>query len=613
MRCTVAHGCCTVAILAVASAAIVSSCVLLGRLAEQIITGGEVVGLVPDAADCRHGAPASSRHRCRAYLVETETLQGRLAAARYASVKSGRTSPSRLAIATWWDGSRAYECALPPWCFSARQLAQRLPWVVELVVLSPPHASTAECQGEARFVTRHFNRTADSISAYVARRGSWRSEDGVVHASVLHKVSVLGLIEYDLVLFADLDVNLSPVGLLPNHPWWWWSQSSAASEPASEPEAVGMASVSGSSGSTGSSSSSSSSSSSVSSSSSSSGGGSSSATNGHGAGFRRADPLWARVVEGVWAAHLGAFLLAEGVLVAGHPDHESPINTGIMLVKPRQWLYDSAVRSLARVRWSPSAGFQLRDGEDGEGKVNDAPRDKRTPRQLANSSRLLEKLLLGTGGRKGYLQEGGSHSMTHARLWETLEHIGHVARDTWRFVGGEHDQGFFWHLIFLTHNVGTWLTTVNAAAPLRNGSLSARHTATNLAAFVSRADHFWGIAGRNRSKPWARGDAPTCTRAFLSASARRPQASGANATSLRVLRSSSGTRCGRQLRRRWAQTFGAPPESPPGCYGAMFRLLPSFACTREGDAAGVPCARDASALQPSWISRAWLHAFSTTR
>ena len=42
-----------------------------------------------------------------------------------ASSSSGQ--PRRVAITTFWDGSRSYECALPLWCQSAARLSAVLP------------------------------------------------------------------------------------------------------------------------------------------------------------------------------------------------------------------------------------------------------------------------------------------------------------------------------------------------------------------------------------------------------------------------------------------------------------------------------------------------------
>lgn len=550
-----------------------SLCVGLGAYVGYVcqLPIGTVSLAPPDAEDCL--ARVKIGPRCRSYLRAVETWQGRSAAARYGALNVSDVVP-RMAVATLWDGSAKYACALGPWCFSASTLANRLPWKVDLVVIAPRSLDSAGCAGVATFETRHHGKTGAAIAAYAARRGTWRSADGVVHASVLQKISVLALTDFPLVLFSDLDVNLSPMGALPEPPWWTPSQAQTFPFRFSHAGGLGQTTFA---------------------------------------------EQWGRVVNGIWGAHLGAFLRSPDVLLAGHPDHEAPINTGLMLIKPRRWLYDDALSTLAQAEWSASGGFvdaaaaprsELSGGRDSVHKMSGRLATMVTPRARANSSRLLHRLLLGTGGRKGYVQRGGSHAMTPSRLWQSLEHIGHIQRNSWQFVGGEHDQGFFWHLIFLKHHAGTWLTTVNAAAPMPDGELSPRHTAANLAAFVSRADHYWGL-GRNFSKPWEeRAGVPKCTRDFLGAKSGTTTAEGA--TRMRLLPTATDTECGRMLRRLYTQSLEALRTAPPrgisgpaeGCYGAAFRMLPSFACTAEGDAAGVPCGK--TLPHPSWLTRAIL-------
>ena len=122
-------------------------------------------------------------------------------------MKGSATSP--LAIATLWDGSAQYECALLLWCESARKLGAALGRPTQPVVLAP-HQSP-ECP-EARYVWR--DDTLHALRSWVERTGaksvgSWRYLSG----STLLKWGVFALTDYEVVLFADLDVDLVPAAV----------------------------------------------------------------------------------------------------------------------------------------------------------------------------------------------------------------------------------------------------------------------------------------------------------------------------------------------------------------------------------------------------------------
>ena len=51
---------------------------------------------------------------------------------------SPRLQPRHVAITTFWDGSRSYECALPLWCQSAARLIAVLPEAIAPEVTLTP-------------------------------------------------------------------------------------------------------------------------------------------------------------------------------------------------------------------------------------------------------------------------------------------------------------------------------------------------------------------------------------------------------------------------------------------------------------------------------------------
>ena len=163
-----------------------------------------------------------------------------------------------VGLATLWDGSVDHECALPLWCQQARTLAKHLPlpWEARVVVMAPQ--PSAECP-DADFVWR--NETLAASTEYLARLGRAASEGSwaYLRTAVMLKWQMFALTQFDLVLYADVDVDLAP-------------------SPRRLP------------------------------------------------------------VPKEFHATAAAFL-ASSALVVSSPDHASPSNTGVLLLKPRRWLY----------------------------------------------------------------------------------------------------------------------------------------------------------------------------------------------------------------------------------------------------------------------------------
>ena len=80
--------------------------------------------------------------------------------------------PRRVAITTFWDGSLAYECALPLWCQSAARLSAVLPEAIapEVVLIAP--RPSAECPAAKRRVWDP--ETAAASRQYVQRMSKSR-------------------------------------------------------------------------------------------------------------------------------------------------------------------------------------------------------------------------------------------------------------------------------------------------------------------------------------------------------------------------------------------------------------------------------------------------------
>ena len=138
----------------------------------------------------------------------SQTPRSGSVAARSPSVRDAapRAAPPKLfGVVTLWDGSDSHECALPLWCQQARRLAAKIPppWRTELVVMAPK--TSGEC--DAHYVWSDV--TARANQAYLERvriEGSWKY---LKHCTLL-KWAVFSLSHLELLLYADVDVDLDP-------------------------------------------------------------------------------------------------------------------------------------------------------------------------------------------------------------------------------------------------------------------------------------------------------------------------------------------------------------------------------------------------------------------
>jgi len=136
-----------------------------------------------------------------------------------------RRSLQRVAVATLWDSSPSYSCAVMHWCQHAQRFADLLVRDVgvasaELVMLlthdhAPSRTSSAEQQREQALATlrtdcpqlrvaRVDERLVRAVDSYVAR-GGCKILNG---PHMLYKWWALSLAQYALVVFSDLDVQL---------------------------------------------------------------------------------------------------------------------------------------------------------------------------------------------------------------------------------------------------------------------------------------------------------------------------------------------------------------------------------------------------------------------
>ena len=116
----------------------------------------------------------------------------------------------RVAIATIFNGAPSYACALPLWCQSAAELSSLIENSTVLIVTNKT-SKIADCPGAEVYWGWSARASADAAKVYLARQviqGGW----GFLRHSVLLKLSLIGLVAFDLVLFADLDVDLRPRG-----------------------------------------------------------------------------------------------------------------------------------------------------------------------------------------------------------------------------------------------------------------------------------------------------------------------------------------------------------------------------------------------------------------
>ena len=276
--------------------------------------------------------------------------------------EGGGGGEQRWGLATLWDGNPRYACALPLWCRSAQRFSKAIETNISVVILKPSKAVVHGCSVDVMsHDPSHLQAAAQSYVRRHRHHGYIRTM-----AFTILKLALFALTDFDVVFYADLDVDAHS---------GWIPRSST------------------------------------------------------------------------WKAQLKAFTDSP-IYIAASPDHSSPVNTGVMLIKPRRWLYLEIANVL-----STNLTFDPVNGFNGVGR----------PRSLlsVNISRLAS----------GAYNSSSSKAVEAAsvRLNRTMGYT----RNEWNFVCSPVDQGLFWWLFFVRRDWGTWT-----------------HPSLTL-------DHYWGP-----TKPW---------------------------------------------------------------------------------------------------------------
>lgn len=266
------------------------------------------------------------------------------------------------------------KCALLQWCQSARRLQRVLPasWRVRrLVIGSLKEASwlnsSAGCQLQLIEPERELldaaqacaTRLATSSRAFIAAEGR---VSGYVHDSTMFKqlnnlkLHLLALAAYDVVCFADADVELMP-----------YAEGSVAAT----------------------------------------------------------SRAWVRVITNL--------LQDASVALLGNPDGQSPLNTGVMLLKPNATLFADGVGVLRRCQFNRTHGW------DHVGRP---------------SSLRVEPMLLRAHVGAANVGTVGAMRLHEARRW--LQRTKAYRHDFWDFTSADCDQGLFFYLLFVRHRVGAF-------------------------------------------------------------------------------------------------------------------------------------------------------------
>lgn len=196
-----------------------------------------------------------------------------------------------------------------------------------------------------------------------------------------------------------------------------------------------------------------------------------------------------------WHAGVDAFM-SSAALVVGTPDHEAPLNTAALLIKPSRRMY-----KLAMDLFHANLTFDKVKGFNSIG----------TPRELINGSLHsrggLDLSLLGVGLGAVGVRESSPMSPSAVLDEEVMKRMRKTAayrRNTWTFAAGHIDQGFFFLLTLVLAPVATW-SELNCRCKDRRWTVS----------------HYWGPY-----KPWRRAGAERLTPATVRYLRNLPETNG---------------------------------------------------------------------------------------
>ena len=245
-------------------------------------------------------------------------------------------------VATVYDGGTRFSCAVPLWCQSADALLAAVASNVTAPIVLGTTTPSEDCP-HARYLWP--NKTVSALLRYPAAK---KSRGNLIN---LLKIHLFALLDLDVVLFTDLDVDMSP----PKPPTETWKR-------------------------------------------------------------------W-------WHRSMDIFLRSPASVVAS-PDHEAPINTAVLLIKPSERIYDRALGVFLHQNLSFSA-------KTGFNKVG-------TPRELIDSAAVVDQ-------RKLSLLASGfgltrNRSSSNDEILRRLQRTRAYTRNAWSFAAGAIDQGIFFLL-----------------------------------------------------------------------------------------------------------------------------------------------------------------------
>lgn len=134
------------------------------------------------------------------------------------------------------------------------------------------------------------------------------------------------------------------------------------------------------------------------------------------------------------------------VHLVANADHSSPLNTGVMVLRPSMWLFEDGLRVLQACTWNHTHGWQLVGPPDRLGIVPTHPDGVEVARDVMHRPKAGDPL-----------------------AWTKA----------WRFAFSSSDQGFFWYMLYVRHRLGAYF---------------------RLKANRHRVLHWWGT-----TKPWRTG------------------------------------------------------------------------------------------------------------
>ena len=174
-----------------------------------------------------------------------------------------------------------------------------------------------------------------------------------------------------------------------------------------------------------------------------------------------------------WHAGIHSFVKGPA-LVAGVPDHEAPLNSASLLIKPSAVAYEASLRIFDNIAFNRTTGF------NGIG----------TPRALIDTLSDEKLSLLGVG----FGENMTNISKVHDNIKRRLQRTAAYRLNHWNFAAGHIDQGYFFLLMaIMPRPIVTWAEN-NCRCSSRKWSV----------------EHYWGPY-----KPWRPVSADTRTGATV--------------------------------------------------------------------------------------------------